>query len=204
MFSINMSASIVTSDQHKGAKTKHVPVTMFSGDGQAQMFVELKKTNKQLMSAVFAGTSHAQNVGEALTRTDIVEQLRAIKDEKFISELNALPTMKRRSIYRGKAVQVLQIKETCCIDAPSVHGVPSKSINVMMTKPGKAFKVELTSATMEYLRSCFLAQIEAGGVKRTHARLSRDEKDRVTIDEPGITFSYSRSQYRAQKKNTMQ
>ena len=191
MFSVNVSAEVCSSDMKKKV---FLPVEHIHD----KMYFELKKTSKPLLRALFAGTDHATSYEQAGTQTNIIKQLRVLKDQAFFTELNQ-SRPKRARLGGPMAVKVLQLNETTVIAAPTVHHVSGMSISVVLNKPGKAFKVELSSAVLEYIRGCMLAQIEFDDIKAQHPRLARDPEDRVTIEAPGVSFSYTRNKFRVSR-----
>jgi hypothetical protein len=196
VFTIGMSASITNEWMTKVA---YVPVTVLADEGHKGMFVDCKKLNKPLMRAILAGTPYEKKYMEALTRTNILEMLTAEKDKVFLADLNT-PEKKKRRYSRGFKLELLQMSEVKVIQAPAVAGVAGVAMNVVINKPGNTVKMELTAENLGYLRCCFLAQLENGGIKRQHARYARDEQDRVDVEAKGVSFSYTRGKYRVKDR----
>jgi hypothetical protein len=164
------------------------------------VYVKVTKKASWFMTLVQEGDARLTS----LSRTDIVEQLIKLRDdatEAFFQEQTAqddapeelvVPTRPKK---RSRAAAFMLAKPRfVAIVAPSFDGVASVPMRVRYAKKNESLWVELTPDTVDYLTVVVHMQLKEGNIHREHASSMVDNP--VVVDRNGVSFSYTRNQYR--------
>ena len=137
------------------------------------------------------------SVAKALCNTDILKQLKQLKDDAWNRHTEAIVgiNIRQKSKWRAK---ILMFPATVAITAPVISAVESKTLTVQLTPPNNGLVMLLTSEALVYLRDAVSAQLQFGGaVVTAHVRTNMSQDDRVDIDEHNLNWSYLKKKYRA-------
>ena len=137
------------------------------------------------------------SVAKALCNTDILKQLKQLKDNAWQRQTEAVVGANRRQ--RGKwRAKLLAFPATVGIVAPVISTVESKTLMVQLSQPNCGLVMLLTSEALEYLRGAVSAQLDHGGaIVTAHVRTNMKPDDRVDTGADNLYWSYRRKQYRA-------
>ena len=140
---------------------------------------------------------------KALLRTDILKQLKALKDigwrKKVDSECGHSREVQIRHTRGNKRAKILAFPATFPIIAPQVSTVESVTMMVECNKPRDGLVMMLTKENLQYLRSAVSAQLEIGqSLSTPHVRNTIASVDRVDTLVPNLYWSYGKEKYRAQ------
>ena len=125
-------------------------------------------------------------VAKALCNTDILKQLKQLKDDAWTRQKEAVSGANPRQKGKWRA-KVLAFPATVAIVAPVVLTVGSKTLMVQLTNPSKGLVMLLTSEALEYLRAVVTVQLDNGGsVGTAHVRRNMSDDDRVDTREDNL------------------
>ena len=145
----------------------------------------------------------------SIAKTDIVEQLLAIKDTAFQTSFQATKDGAMDACTNGELgiigtptkvkrydpLRLIKMPDCLTIIAPSVRDVQGVQLRVLATKPGQGLWVELTHASIEYLCKVVEAQHVDGDIRRVHPRERVPEDARVCVDTVGVSYSYTTKRF---------
>ena len=110
------------------------------------------------------------------TRTDVVQQLTELRNEKIAAELaKVMQTEQPRHVLtlfaksgkrRVKRHHRAAIPATTIIDAPTIGDVAGIPMTVMMSTKNASLYMECTENNVKYVRDACLSQLESGAIKR--------------------------------------
>ena len=180
------------------------PVTLSPGHVQKVAGITLINLRKsdQLVCRLLAG--ECQSGTRQLTNTDILEQL--------VSRRNKAYTMIAEQTEKGdkedlgldgpvskkRRTRVETMPITIDIDAPSCSMHMLHRMKILLFKPGSSLWVELTAENLQYLMDFVTEQ--RSDAKSPKGPTLKPEDDRIRSDVKGISFSYTRTSWRASAK----
>lgn len=180
------------------------PVVLTPGHVQkvgAATFINLKKSD-QLVCRMLAGECVSGT--RQLTNTDIVEKLADRRNKAYNMISNKSEQGDKEDLgldgpapkkHRARAEPLPQ---TIDIDAPSCTMHVLHRMQILLTKPGTSLWVELTAENLQYLRDFVTEQRSDCHAQRKGAL--KQEDDRFRSDVKGVSFSYTRTSWRASAK----
>ena len=135
----------------------------------------------------------------ALRRTDIMKTIKDMKDAEWAKQVeNVANQPELRRYTRELRTHILTFASTVKITAPRVANVEGIEVEVELSKPTKGLVMELSSATLEYLRNVVSAQLDIG-MSSTFAsvRARMDPAHRVDTGVQNLWWSQRLNKYRA-------
>ena len=177
---------------------KEVKVCVDGAD-ETLKFFHVRKTNF-VLSKILCSSADADkivNKKRPLTQTNIIEEITRARDVRFSALLASGRSGDKPNRYTEKHVRakVLGLPETMDVDVPSVHGVASRTMVMLATKPSSEVWIEMNSDNLEYMCDVVAAQIEHDTIVRKHPRAERGDDD-GQVDIAGVTFSNAKKAYR--------
>ena len=176
-----------------------LPLVQVEGRPSEEKYFQCVTTNHALKKLIVEDrfAKAAKSLRCALLGTDILKQLKLLKDEAWKKRTDAVSGANSRQKGKWRA-KVLAFPATVDIVAPKVSTVESKTLTVQLTNPCKGLVMLLTSEALEYLRAVVTVQLDNGGAVGTaHVRTNMSEDDRVETGVENLYWSYVRKQYRA-------
>ena len=134
-----------------------------------------------------------------LARTDVVEQLQALRNAHVESLINPPasdslgldddedPKPARKGAHRLPS----DLPSVVMIEAPAIAGVASVKMRTLTRKSHEALWLELSESTIDYLAAAVAAQIRSGCIDNSKQRC---------VPNDGVYFDKTRRQWRARRR----
>ena len=98
--------------------------------------------------------------------------------------------------------KVLALPNRMVVSVPAMCGFEITDITVLTSKPGSPLWVEFSYDVVHYLCSVVTMQVQNGMCSpRKHPRSEVADDERVEVDEAGVSFCYTRQQFRVTHKD---
>ena len=158
--------------QFEGKKALYMDVTILPEEnGTAIPFLALEKSSRKLTRLLCVERDYAKN--RPLARTDIIEQIRALRDKAFLALVGKTDWDVSRKTLRSRAdkARALMFDETVApITVPPIDDIPEYTMKVVLTQPNNMLLAEFNIENIEYLRTVVNKQIVNGNIKTKYKR----------------------------------
>ena len=161
-------------------------------DGKS--FFNLKKADRKIARLIF-GTKRVEDI----RRTDIIEKITKLRDERFKELLALPPTAKvwqKRLTHKKVIGKATSLPDVITICAPSVSNIEATDMNVICSKGGVPLWIEMNEDNLTYISKAMHAQVESGDIVCKHPRDNHTDQSRVSCPAPGICFAHDRNSWR--------
>jgi hypothetical protein len=158
-----------------------------------KIFIKPRKKDSKVKRLLLSEGSEKVDgdlLASGLSRSNVVEQLKELKDQEWLKRLGN-PKEKERRYSNKLRVEVLKLPECVEIDAPTILDVPGRKMVVKLNCPRKCVSVELTSENLEYLSKSILCQVGASSIKREANVVRMPIESRKAVIARGVYNSYS-------------
>lgn len=184
----------------KGAHT-YLPIEQVGG----HQFFHLAKKDRRIQRMLLgdSDTAAMSDISRPLANTSIVEKITDLRDKAFREKMgidevgqgaSKVVRYSRSKCLMGK---MLQLDDYVTISLPTVGDLSPIDAKVLLSKPKSPLMIEMSEAVVDYLRSFVSNEVSTGDTKRKHPRDMIPEGERVTSDQVGVSYSYTRKQFRA-------
>ena len=130
---------------------------------EGRSYVPLAKKDLNIHRVLWGGTDHGSTVQQyrdLIYGTTVIEDIKALKDEKWAAEWPTDAGGQRR--YRGRAARArrLSLPLVTNISTPSYGDVEGITMSVELSEIRRAVLVELLPETLEYIRKALVWQLD--------------------------------------------